>query len=331
MKRILIIAEAGVNHNGDIKTAVEMVRAASKCGVDMIKFQTFRTDRLVAEHAGMAGYQKRNLGMDGPQKAMLDQLSLGEADFYRLADECGKTGIRFLSAPFDIESIHFLDRIQDMWKIPSGQITDYPYLTEIARTGKEVILSTGMSTLEETDAALDVLRTNGAGKITLLHCTTDYPARMEDVNLRAMLTLREHCRCGTGFSDHTCGTEAAIAAAALGAEVIEKHFTLDRTMRGPDQKASLEPDELTALVKAVRNVEAALGNGVKRPSEAERANIPVVRKSIVAAKKIEAGGIFTADNMTTKRPGTGISPMRWNEVAGRRAGRDFSEDELIEI
>ena len=311
--------------------AKKMVQAARTCGADIIKFQTFRTDSLVSEYAELAGYQKRNLRMEGTQKAMLEQLALSREEFCELADYCSAAGIRFLSTPFDLESIRFLDQIQDVWKIPSGEITNYPYLVEIARTGKDIILSTGMSTLEETDAALDVLKANGAGSITLLHCTTDYPAQMKDVNLRAMLTLKEHCNCKTGFSDHTCGIEAAIAAAALGAEVIEKHFTLDKKLQGPDHKASLEPDELSALVKAVRNVEAALGDGVKLPSEAEMANMPAIRKSLVAAGNIQAGEIFTRENLTTRRPGTGINPMRWKEVAGRKAKRDFRKDELIEI
>ena len=227
--------------------------------------------------------------------------------------------------------IHFLNSLQDIWKIPSGEITNYPYLVEIAKTGKDIILSTGMSTLDEVDAALEVLKVNGAGKITLLHCTTDYPASPEDVNLRAMLTMKEHCGCPVGYSDHTQGIEVSVAAVALGAEVIEKHFTLDKTMEGPDHKASLEPNELRAMVKAVRNIERALGNGLKVPSESEKMNIEVARKSIIAARDIRKGEIFTEENLTTKRPGTGICPMMWNEILGTEARRDFMEDELIKI
>lgn len=330
MGRIQIIAEAGVNHNGDVETAKKLVDAARKSGADIVKFQTFQPRKLASRHAAMAEYQKENLGVEEPQDTMLSRLTLEQEDYVVLADYCREIGIQFLSTPFEIESVHFLTALQDRWKIPSGEITNYPYLVEIAKTGKEILLSTGMSTLQEVDAAMDVFKENGAGRIILLHCTTNYPAPMEEVNLNAMLTLRERYGCAVGYSDHTRGIEVPVAAAALGAAVIEKHLTLDRGMEGPDHKASLEPDELEAMVKAIRNIEKAMGNGVKAPSESEKANIAVARKSIIAARGIKAGEILTEQNLTTKRPGTGISPMRWNEVIGTRAVRDFEEDELVE-
>ncbi len=330
-KKICIIAEAGVNHNGSLGTAKRLIRAAKESGADIIKFQTARLDSLVSKDAPMARYQVENTGRRQSQKDMLRKLLLPYDDFIRLSDYCGETGIRFLSTPFDTDSIRFLDPLQDIWKVPSGEITDYPYLVEIAGTGKEVLLSTGMSTMKEVDAALDVLRGNGAGKVTLLHCTTQYPAPVQDVNLRAMLTLREHCGCETGYSDHTPGIEIAVAAAALGASVIEKHITLDRNMEGPDHKASLEPDGFAAMVRAIRNVEAAMGSGVKEPCVSEQENMAVARKSLVASRDIGKGERLSEENMTTKRPGNGISPMRWNDVAGTCAVRDFKEDEQIEI
>lgn len=331
MRRTLIIAEAGVNHNGDIGTAKELVWAAKECGADIIKFQTFHVNGLVSKCAEMAEYQKINLGVEKKQKEMLQKLALCDNDFLYLVEYCDKIGIKFLSAPFDIESIHFLNSLQNMWKIPSGEITDYPYLIEIARTEKEIIMSTGMSTLDEVGTALKILKENGAPGITLLHCTTEYPAVMKDVNLKAMLLLKERYGCDVGYSDHTPGIEIPIAAVAMGAAVVEKHFTLDRQMEGPDHKASLEPNELSLMVKAIRNVEDALGDGKKGPSKSEAENRAVVRKSIVALKKIKRGEIFSENNITTKRPGNGINPMRWPEVIGMRAIKDFQEDELIEI
>lgn len=331
MRRVLIIAEAGVNHNGDINIAKELVREAKRCGADIVKFQTFIPEKLASRHAVMADYQKKNLGFDEPQDAMLGRLTLKQEEYVLLADYCREIGMRFLSTPFEVESMRFLDGLQDIWKIPSGEIANYPYLVEIAKTGKDIILSTGMSTLQEVEDALTVLRRNGAGKITLLHCTTNYPTPYEDVNLKAMQTMKDAFGLEAGYSDHTQGIEVPIAAVALGAAVIEKHFTLDRTMEGPDHKASLEPDELEAMIRAIRNIEKAMGDGIKAPSESEKANIAVVRKSIIAADSIRAGDILTEENLTTKRPGTGISPMRWNEVLGTRAVRDFEEDELIEI
>lgn len=330
MNNTLIIAEAGVNHNGDIELAKRLVETAKKAGADIVKFQTFNVDKITSKCAQMAEYQKENIGKEESQKEMLGKLVLSYNDFVILQNFCKEVGIGFLSTPFDIESIHFLTNMQDIWKVPSGEITNYPYLVEIAKTGKEIILSTGMCTMDEVDAALEVLKENGAGEITLLHCTTNYPTPMEDVNLKAMLTLKEHCGCRVGYSDHTRGIEVPIAAVAMGAKVIEKHFTLDRNMEGPDHKASLEPNELKAMVDAIRNIEKAMGNGEKVPSESEKSNIAVARKSIIAAKDIKQGEIFSEDNITTKRPGNGISPMRWNEVIGTKAVRDFKEDELIE-
>ncbi len=331
MDRCLIIAEAGINHNGSYILARKMVDTAKACGADIVKFQTFNSKKLASKYAAMADYQKKNMGVDQSQEEMLSKLMLKKEEYVALVDYCKEIEIGFLSTPFEIESVYFLNSIQNMWKIPSGEITNYPYLIEIAKTGKDVILSTGMSTLEEVDDALGVLQSNGAGKITLLHCTTNYPTSMIDVNLRAMLTLKERFGVSVGYSDHTPGIEVPIAAVAMGAEVIEKHFTLDRTMEGPDHKASLEPNELEAMVRGIRNVETALGSGEKAPVPAEMGNMAIARKSIVAACAIKRGETFTEQNITTKRPGTGINPMRWNEVLGMKASRDFEEDELIEV
>ncbi|MBP3802390.1 MAG: N-acetylneuraminate synthase [Oribacterium sp.] len=329
MEKTLIIAEIGVNHNGSIDLAKQMIEVAKGCGADIVKFQTFNVDAITSKSAEMAQYQKENLGEEKSQKEMLSSLALSHSDFKELAECCKKIGIKFLSTPFDIESVRFLNNLQDMWKIPSGEITNYPYLVEIARTKKKIILSTGMSTIEEVDDALKVLRENGAGDVVLLHCTTDYPAPIDTVNLEAMLALRERFDCPVGYSDHTKGIEVSIAAVAMGATVIEKHLTLDKTMSGPDHKASLEPNELKELIVAIRNVEKARGIREKKPTESEVRNRSVVRKSIVALKPIHKGEIFSTDNLTTKRPGTGISPMKWNEIIGTIAERDYKEDELI--
>jgi N,N'-diacetyllegionaminate synthase len=263
---------------------------------------------------------------------MLEKLMLSEDDFKSLKSYCDSTGIRFLSTPFDLDSINFLENLGcDLWKIPSGEITNLPYLEKIASSHKPVIMSTGMATLDEVGDALLVLKRNGAGEITLLHCTTQYPAPYESVNLRAMLALKDKFGCKVGYSDHTKGIEVPIAAVAMGAEVIEKHFTLDRNMPGPDHQASLEPDELKAMVSSIRNIEQAMGDGIKKPSESEIPNIIVARKSIIAARNIKKGELFTKDNITTKHPGNGISPMNWQEVLGTRAKRNFMEDELIEL
>lgn len=331
MSKTLIIAEAGVNHNGSLEIAKQLVRTAKECGADIVKFQTAKLDSLVSKHAEMADYQKKNTGKEESQKEMLRKLLLSYEDFLTLADYCKEVGIQFLSTPFDIESIHFLNPMQDIWKVPSGEITNYPYLVEIAKTGKKVIISTGMAEMDEIEAAVRVLRENGTKDLTILHCTTEYPAPLDDVNLRVMQTLKEKFGCPVGYSDHTKGIAVSLAASALGAEVIEKHFTLDRNMEGPDHKASLEPDELKALVDGVREIERALGTGEKKPSEIELKNRLVARKSIVARMDIKAGDMFTEENLTTKRPGSGLSPMLWNSVIGQKAKRDFTEDELIEV
>ena len=330
MSKTLIIAEIGVNHNGNVDTAKKMIEVAKECGADIVKFQTFNTDALTSKFAKMAEYQKKNIGEEKSQKDMLKSLALSYDDFRELADYCKEVGIMFLSTPFDIGSVHFLNSLQDIWKIPSGEITNYPYLVEIAKTKKKIILSTGMCTMDEVEASLKVLKNNGATDITLLHCTTDYPAPLESVNLKAMLTLKEKFDCPVGYSDHTKGIEVSVAAVAMGAKVIEKHFTLDRNMPGPDHKASLEPSELKELVDAIRNVEKALGDGNKKPTESELQNRNIARKSIVALKPIKKGELLSEDNLTTKRPGNGVSPMRWNEIIGTKAHRDYEEDELIE-
>lgn len=331
MDKVLIIAEIGVNHNGDINLAKKLVDVAKEAGADIAKFQTSTLDGVVSKFAEMAEYQKNNIGKVTSQKEMLKSLVLPFDAFKELAAYCKEKGIQFLSTPFDLPSIDFLNELQDMWKIPSGEITNYPYLVKIAKTGKDIIMSTGMSTVDEVRDAIKVLKDNGSGNITLLHCTTDYPTPYEAVNLNAMKTLEKEFGLPVGYSDHTNGIEVSVAAVAMGAKVVEKHFTLDRNLPGPDHKASLEPDELKALVKAVRNVEKSLGSFEKKPSESEIKNIAIARKSIVAARDIKEGEILTEENITTKRPGNGVSAMRWNEVLGTRAIRGFSEDELIEI
>lgn len=328
---ILIIAEAGVNHNGSLDMAKKLVDAAKTCGADIVKFQTAKLDFLVSNSAHMADYQKKNTGVEESQKDMLSKLLLSFDDFVELAKYCKEIGIQFLSTPFDIESIRFLNDMQDIWKVPSGEITNYPYLVEIGKTKKKVILSTGMAEMEEIQAAIDVLKENGTEDITILHCTTEYPAPIKDVNLNVMQTMRETFGHPVGYSDHTQGIEVDLAAVALGATVIEKHFTLDRNLLGPDHKASLEPDELKAMVDGIRKIELALGSKEKKPSEVELKNRLVARKSIVAKAFIKVGEKLTEDNITTKRPGSGINPMRWNEVIGTKAIRNFEEDELIEL
>lgn len=331
MGKVLIIAEAGVNHNGSLEMAKKLVEAAKESGADIVKFQTAKLDSLVSEGARMADYQKRNTGVLENQKEMLRRLLLSFEDFQELAEHCKRTEIGFLSTPFDIESIRFLEPMQKMWKVPSGEITNYPYLVEIGKTKKKVILSTGMAEMHEIRDAVQVLKANGTGDITILHCTTEYPAPIKEVNLNAMRTLQEEFGYPVGYSDHTQGIEISLAAAALGAAVIEKHFTLDRTLPGPDHRASLEPDELKAMVEGIRKIETALGSSEKRPSDTEIKNRDVARKSIVALRRIARDEVLTVDNITTKRPGCGISPMRWNDVLGTKAVRDFEEDELIEL
>ena len=332
MSKVKIIAEAGVNHNGDIIIAKKMIDFAKEAGVDYIKFQTFIPENLVSKYAKKAEYQKITTASNESQLQMLRKLMLSENEFIEISDYCEATSIGFISTPFDLESVGFLNSFNmDFWKVPSGEITNLPYLVEIAKTGKPIILSTGMSNLDEIDEAISVLKDNGAGKITLLHCNTQYPTPMEDVNLNAMLTLKDRYNCDVGYSDHTLGIEVPIAAVALGVTVIEKHFTLDRNMEGPDHKASLEPKEFKSMVSAIRNIEKALGTGNKVASPSEIENKDIARKSIVASRMIKKGEVFTKDNITTKRPGSGISPMRWYNVIGAVAKRDFQEDELIEL
>ncbi len=326
---IYIIAEAGVNHNGSFDLACKMVDAAKAAGVDCIKFQTFKSQNLVSHHAQKADYQKESTG-DGTQVDMLKKLELSYDEFVAIKEYCDKVGIAFLSTPFDFDSIRFLDLIDmPFWKIPSGEVTNLPYLLALAKTEKPVVMSTGMCEMVEIEAAIRALRENGTKEITLLHCNTEYPTPFEDVNLKAMQTMRDVFKLKVGYSDHTKGIEVPIAAAALGATIIEKHFTLDRNLDGPDHKASLEPDELAAMVSGIRHIERAMGTGEKVPSPSEKKNISVARKSIVAKKDIQAGDEFTEDNITVKRPGNGISPMKWFEVLGTKASRDFEEDELI--
>lgn len=332
MKKICIIAEAGVNHNGNLNLALRMIDAAKKADVDIIKFQTGIPEKLVSRNAEKANYQKVTTGASESQLDMIRKLCLKFDDFIELKKHCDNVGICFLSTPFDLESIDFLNSIEmPFWKIPSGEVTNYPYLVALAKTGKPVVMSTGMCRMEEIAAAIKVLKENGTKDIKLLHCNTEYPTPFEDVNLRAMQTIHDAFGLEVGYSDHTPGIEVPIAAVAMGATIIEKHFTLDRNMEGPDHKASLEPDELAAMVRAIRNVEQTMGSGVKEPSNSEKKNIAIARKSIVAAKSIKKGEMLTEDNLTVKRPGSGISPMKWFDVIGTKAVRDFEEDELIEL
>lgn len=332
MSRVFVIAEAGVNHNGDISTAKKLIDAACDAGADAVKFQTFKAENLVCKTAEKAEYQLETTDGTETQYDMLKKLELTRQMHEELMQYCNEKNIMFLSTPFDRESIRLLSDLGiKIFKIPSGEITNLPYLKEIARQQKRIILSTGMSNMDEVKAAVAVLRENGAKDITLLHCNTQYPTPMTDVNLLAMVKMRDELGLPVGYSDHTQGIEIPIAAAALGAAVIEKHFTLDRNMEGPDHKASLEPKELKQMVEGIRNVESALGNGIKQMSESEKSNIDIVRKSIVAAVKIEKGEKFTETNLTTKRPGTGINPMRWDEIIGTTADRDYETDEMIQV
>lgn len=332
--RTLIIAEAGVNHNGDLDMARSLIDVAANAGVDLIKFQTFNADRLVTQSAAKAEYQNRTTDSDESQYEMLHRLELTRESHEKLIRHCQTRGIGFFSAGFDRQSVDVLVEIGiDRFKIPSGEITNLPYLRHIGHFGRPVILSTGMATLGEIEAALDILERAGTARdlIAVLHCNTEYPTPMADVNLRAMLTIRDAFKVAVGYSDHTLGIEIPIAAVAMGATVIEKHVTLDRNLPGPDHKASLEPRELKAMVAAIRNVELALGDGVKRPSLSEAKNKPIARKSIVAGTLIRAGDILTEKNLTIKRPGTGISPMRWDEILGKKAHRNFAPDCLIDL
>ena len=332
MKHVCIIAEAGVNHNGNYELAKKMVDVAKQAGVDYIKFQTFKPEKLVSRYAEKAKYQKETTGSKETQLEMLQKLTLTEYNFKKLKEYCDSIELGFVSTPFDLESIEFLELFDmDFWKIPSGEITNLPYLEAIAKTGRKIIMSTGMSNIEEIRAAIDVLEQNGTKEIELLHCNTQYPTPFEDVNLRAMQNMKEIFGKRVGYSDHTLGIEVPIAAVAMGAEVIEKHFTLDKNMEGPDHRASLNPAELTQMVLSIRNIEKALGDVSKKVSPLELLNKNVARKSIVASRNIQKGEVFSEENLTTKRPGNGISPMKWYEIIGTKAIRDFSEDELIEI
>lgn len=334
MAKVYIIGEAGVNHNGDITIAKRLIEEAARIGIDAVKFQTFNSKKLVSKFANKAEYQKKTTDVAESQLKMLERLELSRNDHFELIEHCKKCQIDFLSSPFDLESIDFLNEIGlDTFKIPSGEITNLPFLQKIGALRKKVILSTGMSTLSEVKDALEVLYTAGTRKddITVLHCNTEYPTPMSDVNLLAMNTMGMELQVRVGYSDHTNGIEVPIAAVALGACMIEKHFTLDRNMEGPDHKASLEPYELEAMIKGIRNIEVALGDGVKKPSASESKNMKIARKSIVAISPIKKGEPFSSTNMGIKRPGSGINPMRWNDVIGKVAQRDFLEDELIEI
>lgn len=332
---VLIIAEAGVNHNGSMAIAKQLVDAAVEAGVDIIKFQTFKAEKLVSKTAKQAEYQKKNIG-DGndSQYEMLKKLEFSEENHEELMAYCQEKGIRFWSTAFDFESMDYLHSLQlGLWKIPSGEITNYPFIRKIASYGEDVIMSTGMCEIQDIQNAIDVLVEYGVKKeqITLLHCNTQYPTPYQDVNLNAMATIKHEFDIQIGYSDHTSGIEVPIAAVALGAKVIEKHFTIDRNLPGPDHKASLEPHELKAMVSAIRHIEQALGDGIKRVSDSEKANISVARKSIVAACPIKKGEQLTEENLTVKRPGTGLSPMLWYEVVGTIAIKDYEEEDLIQL
>lgn len=325
---VIIIAEAGVNHNGDLVTALRLIDAAKNAGADYVKFQTFKADSLVASYAKKASYQMATTDVEETQFDMLKKLELTDQMHHALKQHCDVVGIGFLSSPFDIESIHYLKSFgMDYIKIPSGEITNLPFLRAVNDTGMPVILSTGMSTLDEVQEAVSALK--DCQKKYILHCNTEYPTPMKDVNLRAMNTMSEYFPCPVGYSDHTLGIEVPIAAVAMGARMIEKHLTLDRDMIGPDHRASLEPEMFLAMVTAIRNIELALGVKEKQPSESEIKNRPIARKSIVASCKISSGEMLSAENMTVKRPGMGMSPMLWDSVVGQRAKQDFQKDELI--
>lgn len=329
---VYIIAEAGVNHNGNLEMAYQLVDEAKKAGADCVKFQTFRSENLVAPFASMAAYQKQNIQTEDTQLQMLRKLELSYENFRALKTHCEKVGIVFLSTPFDLDSLRFLDELGvPFWKIPSGEITNLPYLEAIGRTGRPVVMSTGMAGIEDVRMAVNALKASGSCDIILLHCNTEYPTPFEDVNLRAMDTLHQTFGVPVGFSDHTQGVEAVVAAVAMGAKVVEKHFTLDKTLPGPDHKASLDPQELAMMVRMIRHVEQALGTGEKKPTPSERKNMEVARKSIVAATYIAKGQIIKEEMLAAKRPGTGISPMRWYEIIGTPAMRDFNENEMIEL
>lgn len=334
MNKTFIIAEAGVNHNGSLEMAFQLVDVAVAAGADAVKFQTFKAEKVISVNAPKAGYQKDTTGSDESQLKMVKKLELDETAHIRLHQHCRDKGIQFLSTPFDLESIDLLNCLGlETFKIPSGEITNLPYLRKLGTLKKRLLLSTGMADLGEIEDALDVLTESGTPfeNITILHCNTEYPTPFEDVNLRAILTIRNAFPgLSVGYSDHTNGIEVPIAAVAIGASVIEKHFTLDRNLPGPDHRASLEPHVLTAMISSIRNIEKALGTGIKKPSPSDFKNKPIVRKSIVAAIIIKKGETFTEMNITVKRPGTGITPMRWDEIIGRKATKHYRRDELIE-
>lgn len=332
--RTLIIAEAGVNHNGDINLAQELIDVAAESGADFVKFQTFNADEMCSTHANKAEYQNNSTDANESQYDMIKRLELTRDMHEVLIEHCNTRGIQFFSTGFDVESIDLLVELGlERFKIPSGEITNLPYLRHVGKLGKPVILSTGMAKLDEIQVALEVLEKEGTPRsnITVLHCNTEYPTPMVDVNLRSMLTIRDAFDVQVGYSDHTLGIEVAIAAVALGATIIEKHFTLDRNLIGPDHQASLEPEELKAMVKATRNIEKAMGDGVKQPSASEMKNLSIARKSLVAAQPISEGEVFSKTNLAVKRPGIGLSPMYWDEVLGCKAPRNFAPDELIEL
>jgi len=333
-KNVFIIAEAGVNHNGDINLAYKLVDVAKEAGVDAIKFQTFKTEKIISKYADMASYQKKNLKTNESQYEMVKKLELSYKEFKKLKNYCDEIKIMFLSTPDEERSLDFLvDELNMPFiKIGSGEVTNLPYLRKIAAKNKPLIMSTGMANLGEVEGAINTIRlVNSKAKISLLHCTTNYPTPYEGVNLKAMQTLAAAFKLPVGYSDHTLGIEVPIAAVAMGAKIIEKHFTLDKNMKGPDHKASLEPDELKKMVVSIRNIEEALGNGIKKSSKSEEKNIKIVRKSIVANCNIKKGEVFTKNNISVKRPGTGISPMRWDEIIGRKAVKEFEKDEFIKI
>ena len=329
--KTLIIAEAGVNHNGDFLLAKKLIDEAYEAGADIVKFQTCKAENVISRYADKAEYQKVTTGTNDTQLDMVRKLMLSFDEYRQLKEYCDEKGIGFLSTAFDLESVDYLHQIgMKLWKIPSGEITNLPLLEKIGRLKEPVIMSTGMSELKEVEDAIDVLRKNGCEEITLLHCTTEYPAPYEDVNLSAMETMRREFNLEVGYSDHTKGIEVPIAAVALGATIVEKHFTLNRNMEGPDHKASIEPSELRQMVSSIRNIEKTIGNGIKKVSESEKKNQDIARKSIIAKTDITKGSIFTTDNITTKRPGNGINPMKWYDVLGKVAKHDYKQDYLIE-
>lgn len=329
MNKVIVIAEAGVNHNGEMEKAFELIRGAKDAGADYVKFQTFKAKELVTKKAKMAQYQKENCQKEESQYEMIKKLELSRAQHLALVDYCNKIGIKFLSTPFDKPSVDFLKTLNlDFFKVPSGEVTNIPYLRWVADAANKIVMSTGMCTIEEIEVALQILR----GKnITLLHCNTEYPTPMEDVNLLAMVKMKEKFKVNVGYSDHTLGIEVPIAAVALGATIIEKHFTLSRNLEGPDHKASLEPEELKQMIKSIRNIELALGSGIKAPSNSEKKNIEIARKSIIAKCDIKKGEIFSEKNLNVKRPGHGISPINWDKLLGKTSLKDYSQEDLIEI